>query len=119
MKYEFTADQNKVIKGVADRFRLVGALIALVGVASMITAVLDFVNNGSSLGAWALLFLAATQIITGVVLYRPSDNLVRVTLTDGKDIPELMTAFRELVGGLKIAFALGLIGTLLVILSNQ
>ena len=61
--------------------------------------------------------MAAIQIIVGVLFYRPTDNFLRITSTSGSDIPELMTAYRELANALKIIFALGVVGTVLIVLA--
>ncbi|MEM7116287.1 MAG: hypothetical protein AAF614_27885 [Chloroflexota bacterium] len=119
MSYEFNEKQNDIIKGVGIRFRIIGVLLMLLGVSALITGLIGLVGGESALADWALVFLSAVQIVSGVLFYRPTDNFLRIASTSGNDIPELITAFRELANGLKLIVVLAVLGTILVFVSNM
>lgn len=119
MSYEFNEEQNDIIKGVGIRFRIIGILLILLGISALLTGIIGLFSGQSSLADWALVFLSAVQVVSGVLFYRPTDNFLRIASTSGNDIPELITAFRELANGLKIIVIFAVVGTILVFISNM
>ena len=117
-QYEFSADQNKVIKSLSQRLILLSVLIILAGIALVFFEIQLITASGFTLQTLTFLFAALTSILTSIVLFRPSDNLKRIVNTEGNDVEELMTAFDEFRGGFKIILGMIVVSLVLNILAS-
>src|SRR4051812_35865215 len=114
--FEFTPDQNNVLASLARRLTFVGMLIILTGVGRVVLTLVRGQGEGLSLTVIILLLISLVNIVIGVILWRPSDNFRRIATTEGRDIPELMTALNELSAGFNLLQYLLLGGGVLAII---
>ena len=113
-QYEFTPEQNSVIRAVALRCVVQAVLFAILGA---ITIVIWFATKSGLSGymSFVSIFAALLLIAMSIVFYRPADNLRRITTTSGNDITELMTAMKEFNMGFNLLNILMVINLALVI----
>ena len=93
--HEFTKQQNEVIRSLSQRMRLVSILFMLIGVGLIVSLVPNMGSESRLVVLVVSAFFAVLNIIKGYVFFRPTDNLTRITTSEGKDISELMEAFAE------------------------
>ena len=91
--YEFTPEQNNVIKTMSSRMIFLSVFVLIGGISTIIGAILDEQSIWFYVSGILYLILA-------VVLYLPSDNFKNIVTTEGNDIKELGRAFRELGRGM-------------------
>ena len=108
-EYEFTQEENHILQALSKRTARVGILLALIGAATALNGVGSLINRGVNAANISLFFMAAIQIVIGIVIWRPADNLKRIVTAKGSDITELMTALNEYGNGFGIAIILILI----------
>ncbi|MHA2253112.1 MAG: hypothetical protein ACXAD7_22305 [Candidatus Kariarchaeaceae archaeon] len=108
-EYEIPHEIAEDIKLSATTFIVQAILLALIGIVSGLTAL----GNDETSKAFLMLIQAILFIIMGVVFFLPSDNFRRISATEGRDITELMTGFRELNFG--FLFIIGSITGLVII----
>lgn len=89
VKYEFTEEQNQTIDLLSKRMVLVSVLFLFIGIMSVIQAII--IGGGVYFVIYGI-----TMIIFGVSFYLPTDNFKNIVKTEGRDIKELMDAFREI-----------------------
>ena len=98
-KYEFSENQNKVIRGVAIRCITQCFLLASIGVLIALQALVKGATN-LPIVTTSFCIQGACSVLMGIVFIRPARNLKNIVATKGKDIPELMIALRKLAVGL-------------------
>lgn len=112
MGYEFNKEEEKVFTDLSKWMLILSIMVILAGIA---TIVQYFVGDGG----WFLLIAGITWILLGISLYFPIDNFKRITTTEGSDIKELMTGFKELDKGwlaANIVTALNRIGLIILLI---
>ena len=92
--YEFTEDQNIIIRTMSIRMIILSVFILLGGISAIVATLVD---DGAS--NWFLVS-GVLYIVLAIVLYLPSDNFRRIVTTEGNDIAELGRAFKELGRGM-------------------
>ncbi|MHA2253114.1 MAG: hypothetical protein ACXAD7_22315 [Candidatus Kariarchaeaceae archaeon] len=97
-EYEIPTKIANDIKLTATTFVIQAILFALIGIVSALTALSSDATSEAFLG----LLQAILFIVMGVIFFQPADNFRRIATTEGRDITELMTGFRELNFGLMI-----------------
>ncbi len=92
VEYEFTEEENLVFTSLSRNMIILAIVIFTGGVAT----ILQF-----ALGDLRVLLIidGILYCIMALTFYFPTDNFKRIVTTEGKDIPELMTAFNELDKG--------------------
>ncbi|MFX0093917.1 MAG: hypothetical protein ACFFBD_19415 [Candidatus Hodarchaeota archaeon] len=106
-EYEFSEEQNRIIKGVSIRCITQCVLLASIGVLIFLMAIVNFFNGVNGLViTFSFVIQAICFVIMGVVFFRPADNLRNVVYTEGRDITEMMTAMRDLNGGFLVLIIL-------------
>ncbi|MHA2253115.1 MAG: hypothetical protein ACXAD7_22320 [Candidatus Kariarchaeaceae archaeon] len=91
--YEFTEDQNTVIKAMSNRIVLLSIVVLVGGISIVMGTLLE------ELSFW-LYATGMLYIFLALVLYLPSDNFKKIVTTEGTDIKELGRAFREFGNGM-------------------
>ncbi len=100
-KYEFSQEQNKLIRSVAIRVVTQAVLLVLIGLTAVFQTVAIF-KTAPLLNSMIWLVHSLVLITVGILFFRPSDNLKKIITTEGQDIPELITALGELSFAWKI-----------------
>lgn len=101
MVYEFTDKDARIMSAVGSKFQWFGLMMIVLGTASLLFPWV-FSGPGDLLPKILDTLRSLAGVLVGVLLYRPSDNLKNIFSTEGRDIPELMTAIKEL----RLAFTL-------------
>lgn len=96
--YEFTEEENTEILKLAKFMKITAILVIVFGV-------LAFVFSVISVDLVAI-FYFGFLIIAGISFYMPTDNFTNIAKTEGSDIQELMTGFKELFNFWNVVIAL-------------
>jgi hypothetical protein len=92
MGYEFSKEENSDFKKLNLRMLALAVAIGLGGIANLVLYFMD----GES---WSLLVSGLLYLVMAVTFFLPLDNFKKIIETEGNDIKELMTAFKELDKG--------------------
>jgi len=107
-QFEFSNEQNKTITLANNSLLIMGSVIAISGAFVIIRGFIQGTIVSS-------LIEGVLEILIGIMFIRPKDNFSSIVKTEGEDISQLMTAFRELAQAgivLIILLALLLVNTL-------
>ncbi len=111
-EFEFSDKHNQIIIKVGRRLRYVGIIFMIVAVGDLISAITRVSNEGFALVSISYFVSSILVAIFGIVLYRPSDNFIRIATTSGNDISELMTALSELRQAFIVSLIVSVLGTI-------
>ena len=96
-EYEFSKEENKVFASLSTWMIILAIVIIIGGIATIVSFILDL--PAFTFAQILTLTSGIMYIIMGLTFYFPTDNFKRIVTTKGKDITELMTAFKELDRG--------------------
>ncbi len=117
-EYEFSKAENKVFASLSTWMIILAIVIIIGGIATIASFALDFISIPMFTFALMLTLVSGIMyIIMGLTFYFPTDNFKRIVTTKGKDITELMTAFREVDRGWLIVNIVTLIVVILMFVS--
>jgi hypothetical protein len=117
-EYEFSKEENKVFASLSRWMIILAIVIIIGGIATILSFVLDVISVPvMSLALIVTLVSGIMYCIMGLTFYFPTDNFKRIVTTKGKDITELMTAFREVDRGWLIVNIVTLIVVILMFAS--
>ncbi len=114
-EYEFSKEENKVFASLSTWMIILAIVIIIGGIATIASFILDL----PAFGFAQILTLVSgiMYCIMGLTFYFPTDNFKRIVTTKGKDITELMTAFREVDRGWLIVNIVTLVVVILTFLA--
>ena len=113
--YEFTAEQNAVIRDLARKMRGVGIFMVVLGVLSLVGYGAGYLGARTPSLLW--LPIAAFFLLIGVWTVRAGRELAQVAETEGEDIPHLMRALGELKKFYSLHFWLFVVYLVLIVLT--
>lgn len=117
-EYEFSKAENEVFSSLSRWMIILALVIIGGGIATIISFVADFIFSPIFTLAYGLTIISGIMYcIMGLTFYFPTDNFKRIVTTKGKDITELMTAFREVDRGWLIVNIVTLIVVILMFIS--
>lgn len=93
MSYEFNDADANVLKNLGNKFVVLGSIMIVTGVMTVTSYLLSGDIFATKKMSEAVNFVIL--LISGIILYRPSDNLINIATTEGRDIQELMQAIKE------------------------
>ena len=107
MAYEFTEDDNKVVKGLARKLRLVSLVLIILGLLAGTLAGLEIKNGTGDMGQnvmsnLGLIVTALLLLLFGIWFTSSASAFAKIAKTEGDDINHLMGA----LGSLGNAFGL-------------
>ena len=91
-EYEFTGSQDIVFRKVAFNLRLVSIALIIIGVTTILLALIPTFN-------FLALLDGLTWLVMGIVFFLPIDSFLMITTSEGKDIKVLMSGLNELDKG--------------------
>jgi hypothetical protein len=113
--YEFTSQQNRTFSDLSVRMWRAGLLVILVGLVRLGQGVMLLPASGLTMPVLIPLLHGISLTAIGVTIYRPADNLKHVVTSQGNDMAAVMTALRELTGGLGVVLGLVIINVILMV----
>ncbi len=109
MSYEFNSDEDKVVKGLARKLRLVSLVLIVLGLLAGVLAGLEIKNTISELGAkdafmgnLVMIVTALLLLLFGIWFSGSATSFAKIAKTEGDDMNHLMKA----LGSLSSAFGL-------------
>ncbi len=87
-EYEFTEEENARINKFISALRIFSIILVLAGV-------LTLIDGSTSSVSLTTIVAGISWIAMGVSFYLPIDNFQRIVQSEGSDIKELLTAFKE------------------------
>ncbi len=98
-QYEFTEEQNEVMKGLDAKLGATGGFLVLVGIAAGVVLVLELVKGTFPYSGWGAVVAVLVVLLIlahGVWLCNASYAFQRIHQTRGNDIDHLMSALSNL-----------------------
>ncbi len=107
MAYEFTEDDNKVVRGLARKLRLVSLVLIVLGLLAGTLAGLEIKNGAGDIGQdimnnLGMIITALLLLLFGIWFTSSASAFAKIAKTEGDDIGHLMSA----LGSLGSAFGL-------------
>ena len=113
--YEFTAEQNAVIRDLGRKMQGVGVFMIVLGVLSLAGFGAGFLGPGAPSLVW--IPIAAFFLLIGIWTVRAGREFRQVADTEGQDIRHLMTALAELRKFYTLHFWLFVVYLVLIVLT--
>ncbi len=113
--YEFTAEQNAVIRDLGRKMQGVGIFMIVLGVLSLAGFAVGLLGPRAPNLVW--IPIAAFFLLIGLWTVRAAREFRQVAETEGQDIPHLMTALEELRKFYTLHFWLFVVYLVLIVLT--
>jgi hypothetical protein len=113
--YEFTREQNAVIRDLARKMHGVGIFMLVLGALSLVGFVAGFLGSKTPSLAWFP--IAVFLQVIGLWTVRAGREFRQVAATEGQDIQHLMTALAELKKFYTLHFWLFVVYLVLIVLT--
>ena len=112
-QYEFGPEADSVFRGFS--YRIVGvSAVVLLGVGTSILQFMKALDGDAIFIAFLWFLLIFAHVAMAIFFFKPFDNFLQITNTEGDDITQLMTALSEM----NFAFLMFLIFDTIFILVN-
>lgn len=119
-RYEFDANQNRLIADLASGLRIVGLVSLVFGIVSIVgcvAVVSEVIRSPRMIGAGVLLVVATLIYISlGWWLRRAGHSFEKIVRTTGRDIENLMGALNDLRKSFSLVRAIIIIYAVLIII---
>ncbi len=109
-EYEFSQEDNNIFAGLSRWMTIMAVLIGVGGIATL-------VQYMAGDRRWTVLVHGIMYLVLAIVFYLPVDNFKKIVSSEGKDITELMTSFKEMDKGWLVANIISFVLVILAIMS--
>ncbi len=95
MSYEFTDEEAEKMWIFGNQIMIFSSAIFLIGLFGLSTTILIMIKEPISLKLINNLIAFAGTLGVSLLLFRPSDNFKKISVSEGRDIEELMEGLKE------------------------
>jgi hypothetical protein len=103
-QYEFTSEENQIVKSLARNMKFVGVLYTLLGL--LVGVLCGLTILGQTMLGVSYLLQTILLVLFGVWVNNASNSFRKIVETTGEDIPHLMTAIDSLRKLYRLQFVL-------------
>jgi hypothetical protein len=94
-EYEFTKEQNDVVRDLANTVSITGLVLMALGIVALVYAGVFITGNRTDPTPLVLAAFCAPMVIAGFWLRSTAEPLLKIVDTQGRDITNLVDALKE------------------------
>lgn len=112
-EYEFSEEHDQIFEQFSYRIVAISGII-LLGVGTSLIQFFNAVEVSNVLLAILWIIMAIIHVVLAIFFFKPYDNFIKITVTEGDDMTQFLTALSEM----NLAFLVFLILDALIITVN-